>query len=909
MRSSHLLAKICTVSLLAVSLSAAADPAPFDLSGPTVSVEVTRGSVTLPAEAVPNLAPGDRLSIRAELDPDQTAHYLLVPVFLRGSVDPPPASWFIPCETWTSKCAKKGLSITVPKDAQQLLVFLAPETGGDFKTLVRTVRARPGVFVRASQDLKQSELDRARLNGYLAAIRSLGASDPAQLKEAAPLLSRSLGIKVDEKCLDKDPQMQVMCLSQGRESLILSDGHSASITQELTSGAASDLAMNASNTPQLRSGLYGPYIGSLLDIARLFDSFHTAQYQYIPALATPHGKELALALNAPPSFQDPKSVLVLSLPAVAHAQFPPLRPVAPKESYCANKEPLLLPAEGAPLAFATGYAHNLTLRVPASEGANLELPVKADPARGGFVVDTTALHGVALGASISGTLHGQWGFDDYQGPSFQLVSARAQNWSLRAGEEGSLIVGRDDTVHLHAASVACIAEISLQDAEGHKLRSEWKAVQPDEAEVKLAMHEALPGALTLLIRQYGGTQPQQLALRAYAEAGRLESFAVHAGDKQGLLRGNRLDEVQELVVNGVQFLPGTLTNSGGHDELSMQAADAAAVTAFKPGAVTSAHVTLKDGRLLDVPTSIETPRPSALLIGKSAHGLPPSTDSGNIRLASQDELPQDARLTFALRAQSPASFSRDDKIEVASSDGSSATLEVGNGSMTLQNSRVAVATLEPARALGSSAFGPLRYRMVSSGVAGDWRPLVTLVRLPALKRVECSAGGACTLVGANLFLLQSVATDAKFTQPTAVPDGYTEQSLAVPRPAEGQLYVKLRDDPSVINLATLSVQAPPQRGPAAPAATDVGSGAGAPEATAPESALTALPDSGPPAGPAAASTASVAPASGANSAPAAPSAPSTVPPTNAVPATVAGPGPAPPAGETPGAQQPSAHSL
>ena len=38
------------------------------------------------------------------------------------------------------------------------------------------------------------------------------------------------------------------------------------------------------------------------------------------------------------------------------------------------------------------------------------------------------------------------------------------------------------------------------------------------------------------------------------------------------------------------------------------------------------------------------------------------------------------------------------------------------------------------KALGTSAFGPLRYRMVSSGVAGDWRPLATVVRLPVLRK-------------------------------------------------------------------------------------------------------------------------------------------------------------------------------
>jgi len=41
--------------------------------------------------------------------------------------------------------------VTVPKDAQQVLVFLAPDTSGGFTTLRKAVRAVPGIFVRASQ--------------------------------------------------------------------------------------------------------------------------------------------------------------------------------------------------------------------------------------------------------------------------------------------------------------------------------------------------------------------------------------------------------------------------------------------------------------------------------------------------------------------------------------------------------------------------------------------------------------------------------------------------------------------------------------------------------------------------------------------------------------------------------------
>ena len=353
-------AAAAVLQLVAVRITCA-DPAPFDLAGPALEVKVTRGTQTLPIAAVPNLAAGDRLWIQADLPATQSAHYLLVAAFLRGATNPPPQSWFFRCETWERKCAQDGLTVTVPSDAQQVLLFLAPEAGGDFKTVVSSVRGRPGAFVRASQDLNQATLDSSRLETHLAAIRALSATDAGRLKDVAPLLARSLAMKVDEKCLDKIPELQAPCLMQSQSSLILNDGHSTSMVEALTSGPASDLAMEASYTPQLSYGYYSPYIASVLDIARIFDSFRTAHYQYIPALASMSGERLSLTLNTPPSFRDPQSVLVAALPAVEQAQLPPLHAVDPKEIYCARRDALVLPVEGAPLVFSTGFAHEVTL--------------------------------------------------------------------------------------------------------------------------------------------------------------------------------------------------------------------------------------------------------------------------------------------------------------------------------------------------------------------------------------------------------------------------------------------------------------------------------------------------------------------------------------------------------------------
>jgi hypothetical protein len=833
-----------------------ADPAPFDLAGPDLTVTVTRGGKSLPIAEVPNLAAGDRVFIRADLPATQSARYLLVVAFLRGSTNPPPSEWFFKCETWAKPCLQDGLNLTVPQDAQQVLVFLAPETGGDFRTLISTVRGRPGAFVRASQDLNQASLDRSRLDDYLAKIHALDAHDPGRLREVAPLLARSLAIKVDEKCLEKIPELQASCLMQGQTALILNDGHSTSIVEALTTGPASDLAMEASYTPQLNYGFYSPYIASVLDIARILDSFHTAQYQYIPALASQRAERMSLALNAPPSFHNPKSVIVIALPAVEQAQRPPLHAVDPKEIYCARKSSLVLPVEGAPLVFSTGYAHNMVLSLTSADGQSIDLPASADAEQGGFLIDTSVLGSAALGDNVHAALHGGWGFDDYDGPGFQLVNAHAQTWELSSKDESSLIAGREDTIHLQAGAVSCIDGLMIRDSAGKELKPEWKTVKPNEVELKLPLQEAKPGSMTLLITQYGGGAPQPVQLQVFSEAAHLDSFHLSAGDAQGTLKGSRLDEVESLSLQGTQFAPGKLFSSQGGDQLQMTAPDPQAIAGLKQGDSIPAKVTLKDGRVLALNALLDAPRPHVTLIGKSVQ-VSASSGISNIRLGNQDELPQDAKLTFSIRMQSPNSFTHNERIEIANTDESiSATLSSSNGNVTLQNAAVAVITFDASKAFGPSAFGPLQFRVISDSAVSDWQPLVTLVRLPVLHELKCPATPelACKLSGSNLFLVDAVSSDAQFGHPVQVPDGFPGLTLPVPRPTDGQLYVKLRDDPSVVNRAILvAQQLPPsaeeagraaaRHAAAMPSDTSIAQPTGSP--SAPDSTPAASPDPSP----------------------------------------------------------------
>ena len=159
---------ILLIAVLAAGMGggqAAAD-ARFDLIGPKIEARVTRAGVTLPIASVPNLQPGDRLWLHPDLPETQSVHYLMVLAFLRGTTNPPPDNWFIRIPTWDKKIRAEGVEVTVPDEAQQAVLFLAPVTGGDFTTLRSAVQGRPGIFVRASQDIAAAGFEQARIEKY-----------------------------------------------------------------------------------------------------------------------------------------------------------------------------------------------------------------------------------------------------------------------------------------------------------------------------------------------------------------------------------------------------------------------------------------------------------------------------------------------------------------------------------------------------------------------------------------------------------------------------------------------------------------------------------------------------------------------------------------------------------------------
>jgi hypothetical protein len=407
---------------------------------------------------------------------------------------------------------------------------------------------------------------------------------------------------------------------------------------------------------------------------------------------------------------------------------------------------------------------------------------------------------------LNGVVIGKWGFDNWEGPRFHLVASAPGKWTIASSDELALVVGREDTLHVQGENTLCVEKVDARPAGGSLLPVQWKSPRPEMLEFGVPLKDAKPGEVTINIHQYGLEKPDTLTLMAYSEAASLERLRLSAGDQDALLTGNRLDEVAKVSFNGIEWTPADLKRVQDQDQLQLKAGSDTA--SLEPGKRYTAKVALRDGRELKVPVTVERSRPQVALLSKGTQEEE-STDPSPVHLGSPNDLPVERRLVFFLKSKSPQNFPRDQKVEVAAADNSfHTTLSLSDGTLMLEDSSTALAVVEPLAKFGSSAFGPVQARAISGdGVPGEWLSLGTLVRIPGFKELRCphSVAKQCTLAGTNLFLARSISASPDFDNAVDVPADFTGTQLTVPHPVNGQLYLKLRDDPETVQTLGLSV--------------------------------------------------------------------------------------------------------
>jgi hypothetical protein len=849
------------VCLLALSFSIALradDKARFDLAGPTIDIRVTRGNSTLPIAQVPNLQSGDKIWIKADLPPSQLNHLILIVAFLRGTTNEPPDSWFTEIDTWDKKTTE-GTTITVPNEAEEALLFVAPETGGDFKTLRSAVKGKPGLFIRADADLNEASFEQQRIEHYLAAMKTVPQDDPKAIQEHSAKLATTLALKPNADCFKQPVDQQVICLTQSSAPVLLDDGHGQSIAEAISTGPSSDFINAASYTQPVGAGLYSAYVGAVVDLVHLVGMLRTAQYQYIPGLSFPNGASLSLRLNAPPSFHKPESVIVIGLPAIQKAKLPPLHPHDPNQVVCLLQPKMAIPLEGAPLVFSSSFAHGLVLHLNRT-GAPTDLPLTPDAFEGGLVAvkeeKSEQLHGpqlqddsalpmkpdVKIGATtdltITGTVRGYWGFDSFEGPTITVQQIKGKDWKIVDGAQ--LLAGQDNHLTLTSDGSACVQHIALASGNAKDVEVAFKPATGKDAKDTLGLDVSLkavqPGGYSLAIQQYGDSNLDKVPLKAYTDGIHLDDLKIHGGDRTAVLTGEGLKEVLSVEINKQTFTPSGEQND---DKTMHLQAD----TGFSPNDGSNAKAKLKDGRTMPIKVSVEAARPELELLSFKATSAQ-KDGTLPISLGAKDDILLEGKLTFVV--QTKDAFPRTQTIEVATADDSvRTTLSLATNNLVLQDEHTVVATLNPSKEFGQSAFGKLQMRPVAAdGTPGNWTPLGILVRVPQITAIHCTTADSptCTVDGNNLFLVQSFGAAKDFVKPTEVPTGFAEDNITVQTPADGAtLYLKLRDDPSAVATVMLAT---PVQGPTASVAT-ARTSTPAPEAAPAAQNTTAAPSSKP----------------------------------------------------------------
>jgi hypothetical protein len=589
--------------------------------------------------------------------------------------------------------------------------------------------------------------------------------------------------------------------------LVLNDGRGTSFADTLA-GAPTDLAYRLAATPEAGRGYYSPYIGLVRDVARILGAFRTAQYNYIPALTVHTQAKTALLLNAVPSFHKPQSVLVMTLPPVEAHKPPLLRPTELDALQCLTRERLILPVEGSPLIYSTAFGRNMNLRVRAKDGRLADVPLIADPSKGGFVLGRSEARLADLGEDVEAWLRGRWGFKEFEGPRFQLQNASKEAWKVGAKQESTLIAGRENRIEV-SGPTACVAGVTMTSASGASQTLDWKVLGPRSLALTLPLAGVDPGEVALNVAQQGLRDRITLKLKAFSEPSRLDAFTIHAGDSVGALVGARLDQVAGVRIGRIQFRSAELTRVEQADRLTLSRESAQEAGVLRAGETATATVAFKDGRSANLKIRVAAPRPVVTLIATEVSRPAPQSPV-KLTLSDRDALPSDGLLTFSLRTGKDTSLTGRELVEIATADGTAiATLKPGS-ELILQDQGTFVGRFDPARASSPTAFGPLRFRIVQNGASSDWQPLTTLVRLPKLEGWTCKEQEqACSISGLDLFFIEAVSPAADFQNAITVPQGYTSTELKVRSSPDGVFYLRLRDDGNVIAAAQLARETHP----------------------------------------------------------------------------------------------------
>ncbi len=554
---------IAFILLLGVAGRAVPKNASFDLLGASLHVVVVRRGVTLPANRVPFLKPGDtiRISFPKGVQMSTSPRWHLVVANMYDDYLQHPPTFPIADADLSAKPPGYVWSVTYHGNATPIF-FLVPENGSRYGHGIPAARhaisalsdraalARAALF-SASAAAKASTLESFLQS--LARIQPSGLTDGrARIASATQSL---FGYDLSNApCFDPSvaQSTQTACAAQAIVS-----SYQMPTGANVTTALGSQLSVNAAT--------YGMLIGALYQL--LAKRRAEANYTFVPGAFKPTTAATDVyvreRLEYDPSGAKPSTIVYFQIGAQGDKATEPSFGKAPAMPVCLSSSTFdaAMPFSGLPVYFR---AHRV--RFVASKHA-FSVPAHYDPIAG-YSATLTDAQRTLLARGATASITSEWGFDALTSPPIPVVEPQAAVWSLQHAPGAALVAGgQGETLRFTdgaSAMGACAKSVTVRDALGHALAVSGMKRTLDSVAVKVDAAAAGGGSGSAVVTEAGGIDSAPIPLTILPAMPSVTGAVAYLPEGLLVLSGTGLKYIDTVTLQhtGIVFANGSPQANG-----------------------------------------------------------------------------------------------------------------------------------------------------------------------------------------------------------------------------------------------------------------------------------------------------------------------------------------------------------
>jgi hypothetical protein len=554
--------------LACLFLFGAAEPAAkqtsaFDILGASVSVNVTRDGVTLPATVIPSVRAGDtiQISFPKGVQFSRSPRWHLVVANMYGDYLQHPPTFPIADADLSRAKAGKIWSITVQPDATPI-VFLVPEDGSRYGHGLPDARAAINELSNRELLLKAADLSasaQAKASTMDSFLASMAAIQPDQLSDGRArvsaatqsLFGSNLG---DSACFGTTA-------AQSAQYACVANAVAAGYGKTPTVGVG---AVVGDELP-ITTATYGMLIGTLY--ALLAKRRVAAHYTFVPGVIKPGAAStdvyVAQHLQYDATAAKPSTIVYFTVGSQATNPKTPSFGAAPALPVCIAKPSIDLdvPFSGLPVYFRS---HTVTFK---NAAGSFDVAATYDAVLG-YRADLSQQQFAQIASGTTATLTNDWGFDTLHSAPLQIIEPHATTWTLQAGTGDRMVSGDKASTLTFADAGAgqgsCVDSVAVVDGLGHAVPVTKLERTKDSVTVVLDASAAHGPNGTAIVKEGGDVATAPIPYAMLPALPSITSAIAFLPKGVLVLRGTGLKYVNTVTLEhtGITFGAGTPNADG-----------------------------------------------------------------------------------------------------------------------------------------------------------------------------------------------------------------------------------------------------------------------------------------------------------------------------------------------------------